>query len=144
MSGLSVSIDINTGYQGWEGQFGTTKIHTPRHFLFFVTLLALQKMVEKHRILFFQSSINASMAHASGSLFQEQNLLILVLFLEANKSISGWPHLFTILNAKFANSHSVSMFVLLDSLSASVFSCEGNYPDFSFLTPLPNVSSQTI
>ena len=66
--------------------------------------------------------VKASTKQDSGSGFQETNLGNWVLILEADRSISGTPHLLAIWkNTDFFRVHSVLSLNSLDSLSASQF-----------------------
>lgn len=72
-----------------------------------------------------QFTVNASIANASGSFFQAKNFLHFALLRVANKSISGCLNISTARrNAWSASSHSVSIFFIRDSRSASTLSSD--------------------
>ena len=119
---------MKSGYQGWAGQWGTTKIPIDFSSLIFYIILGIsEKGGNAYQNSVFQEMVKAFMAMASGSLSHEQYLLHFALTREANKSIEGVPKACTISwKAELSSSHSVSG---LDSLepSSAVFSFEAMY-----------------
>ena len=80
-------------------------------------------------------SVKASIANASGSGLQETNLEVWQFVLEANRSISIWKLSIWDIALKMEgfNCHSVSLWNVLDSLSAVMFSDPGIWAEDSHI-----------